>query len=335
MGIEPLSPAPGATPDEIVRNFIDAAASARPGHRVAREYLTPEAARTWYPEESETTVISQDFATVTRESGAVEVTANPVGTVDPWGVFTVAPLGTFTRQFALEQVDDEWRITDPPDGLIILEPDFQRLYEETPVYFFDPTYQRLVPDPRYVIAGEGLPTAIVDRLLAGPSGYLSAGVRNALAGARLRSNVSLDGQAAIVDLTGLPAEPSPMLAQASAQLVWTLSRLRNVSIRSVEVRIDGEPVDIADVPDTQTTEHWTAFDPEAVPLGTVGHYVTGGGVHTVASGEAIPGPAGTGQYGLVAATVSIDPASGDPSYLVGVQPQGAVPPCWPARTPAS
>ena len=35
---------PGATPEEIVRGFIDAAASARAGHPVAREYLAPEAA---------------------------------------------------------------------------------------------------------------------------------------------------------------------------------------------------------------------------------------------------------------------------------------------------
>ena len=56
----------------------------------------------------------------TTEAGAVALTANLVGTVDPRGVFTVGGTGVFTRQFTLEQVDGEWRITDPPDGLIIL-----------------------------------------------------------------------------------------------------------------------------------------------------------------------------------------------------------------------
>jgi hypothetical protein len=324
VGIEPLPPEPGATPDEIVRSFIDAAASVRPGHPVARQYLAPDAAGTW-SDEAGITVISPDYATVTTETGAVEVTANPVGTIDDRGVFTVAGAGTFTRQFTLEQVEEEWRITDPPDGLIILEADFQRLYEESPAYFVDPTGQRLVPDPRYVIAGEALLTAMVEKLLSGPSPYLGAGVKNPLNGAQLRSAVSLDGQLATVDLTGLRAEPSPLLSEVSAQLVWTLSQLRNVSVQSVEVRIDGEPVDIDDVPDEQSIDHWNGFDPESVPLEAVGHYLTNGALHTVTTGQPTPGPAGAGAYGLTDAAVSIDAATGEPTFLAGVRsgPGGA------------
>jgi hypothetical protein len=319
VGIEPLSPEPGATPEEIVRSFIDAAASARPGHPVAREHLAPEAARSW-SDEADITVISPDYATVTTETGAVEVTANPVGTIDPRGVFVVGGGDTYIRQFTLEQVEGQWRITDPPDGLIILEPDFQRLYEEAAAYFLDPTFQRLVPDPRYVVAGEALPTAVVERLLAGPSGFLSAGVRNPLNGAQLRSAVSLDGFTAVVDLTGLSADPSPVLSQLSAQLVWTLTQLGNVTIRAVEVRIDGEPVDIDDVPDEQTTEDWNGFDPDAVAPESVGHYLADGALHRVPTGEPTPGPAGAGAYGLTEAAVSIDAGSGEPSFLVGVRP---------------
>ncbi|MFP5369983.1 MAG: hypothetical protein ACLGI3_04450, partial [Actinomycetes bacterium] len=50
IGIEPLPPEPGATPEDVVRGFIDAAASTRQGHPVAREHLTPEPARTWSDE---------------------------------------------------------------------------------------------------------------------------------------------------------------------------------------------------------------------------------------------------------------------------------------------
>ncbi|MGY1804749.1 LpqB family beta-propeller domain-containing protein [Blastococcus sp. SYSU D00922] len=322
VGIEPLAPEPGAAPEDIVKSFIDAAASTRFGHPVAREHLTEEASLAW-DDETTITVIGQEYATtVLPESGAVEVTANVVGTIDDRGVFTIAEGTTLTRQYTLEQVDDEWRISDPPDGLIILEPDFQRLYEEAAVYFVDPTGSRLVPDPRYVLAGEALPTTIVERLVNGPSPYLAAGVGNRLAGAQLRSAVTLDGQLAVVDLTNLPAEPSPALNEASAQLVWTLTSLRNVSINSVEVRIDGEPVPIQDVPDEQTTEHWSGFNPDAVPLETVGHYLTGGALHTVTTGEPTPGPAGAGAYGLTEAAVSVDGATGELSFLVGVRPEG-------------
>ncbi|HEY4624839.1 MAG TPA: LpqB family beta-propeller domain-containing protein [Blastococcus sp.] len=319
VGIEPLPPDPGATPEEIVRSFIDAAASVRPGHPVAREHLAPDAARTWSDEDG-ITVLSPDYATVTTETGAVEVTANPVGTVDERGVFTVANADTLTRQFRLEQVDGEWRITDPPDGLIILEPDFQRLYEEVAAYFVDPTGQRVVPDPRYLITGEALPTALVQRLLEGPSGPLAAGVRNPLSGVQLRSAITVTGQSALVDLTGLPTKPAPILSEICAQLVWTLTQLGQASIRSVEIRVDGEPVDVTGVPDEQTQADWTAFDPDAVPLESVGHYVTGGALHTVTAGAPTPGPAGTGVYGLTDAGASIDARSGELSFLVGVRP---------------
>jgi hypothetical protein len=318
VGIEPLPPEPGATPEEIVRSFIEAAASVRPGHPVAREHLAPDAAGSW-SDEAGITVVSPDYATVTTETGAVEVTAIPVGTVDGRGVFTVGDADTFTRQFTLTQVEDEWRITDPPDGLIILEPDFQRLYEEVAAYFVDPTGQRVVPDPRYLIAGEAQPTALVERLLDGPSATLAAGVGNPLSGVQLRSAVSVEGQTAVVDLAGLPTEPAPLLSEICAQLVLTLTQLRRITIRSVEIHVDGEPIDVQGVPAEQTVEDWTSFDPDAVPLESVGHYVNGGALHTVTTGAPTPGPAGTGVYGLTDAAVSADTRSGELSFLVGVR----------------
>jgi hypothetical protein len=138
VGIEPLSPARGATPEEIVRGFVEAAASTVAGHPIAREHLTPSAARSW-SDETGITVISPDYASVTTESGRVSVTANLVGTVDQRGVFSVGGEAHFTREYTLEEVDGEWRITDPAGGLVILEPDFERLYRLRAAYFLDPT----------------------------------------------------------------------------------------------------------------------------------------------------------------------------------------------------
>jgi hypothetical protein len=319
IGIEPLPPEPDATPEEIVRGFIDAAASTRPGHPVAREHLAPDAAGSW-SDEAGITVLSPDYATVATQADAVTLTANPVGTVDPRGVFTVGVAGVFTRQFNLEQVDGEWRISDPPDGLIILQPDFERLYVERDAFFLDPTEQRVVPDPRLLIKGDAQPTALLQRVLDGPSGAIAAGVSNPLNGAQLRSAVTVEGQSAVVDLTALTADPAPVLSQICAQIVWTLAPLR---IRTVEIRVDGEPVNINGIPDEQTVEDWTAFDPDAVPLDAVGHYLSGGALHTVSTGAPSPGPAGTGVYGLSSAAVSADPRTGTLSFLVGVRPDAA------------
>jgi hypothetical protein len=317
VGIEPLRPEPGATPEEIVRGFIDAAASVRAGHPVAQEHLAPDAAASW-SDEGGITVLSPDYATVTTESGAVAVTANLVGTVDERGVFAVGGNEVFTRQFTLAQVEGEWRISDPPDGLIILQPDFERLFDQVAAYFLDPTGQRMVPDPRFLISGEARPTALVQRVLDGPSGTLAAGVRNPLAGVQLRSAVAVDGQAAVVDLMGLTADPAPVLSQICAQLVWTLAQ-SELRIHSVEIRIDGDPVALDQVPDEQTVDDWRAFDPEAVPLDSVGHYVSGGALHTVTTGAATPGPVGTGTYGLTSAAVSADPRTRQLSFLAGVR----------------
>jgi hypothetical protein len=313
VGIEPLPPERGATPEEIVRGFIEASASARPGHLVAKDHLTPAAAKTW-SDEGDITLLSPDFATVATAAGSVTLTANPVGTVDPRGVFTVGGPGVFTRQFNLEKVAGEWRISDPPAGLIILEPDFERLYDQRDVFFLDPTGQRLVPDPRLLIEGGSQPTALVQRILDGPSGPVAAGVRNPLTGVQLRSAVTINDQSAVVDLTGLPAEPAPVLSRICAQIVWTLAPLS----QTVEIRVDGEPVNIDGVPPQQTREDWAAFDPDAIPLDAVGHYLSGGAVHTVTAGAAAPGPAGTGAYALSSAAVSADPRTGKLSFLFGV-----------------
>ena len=323
IGIEPLAPEPGETPDDIVRGFIDAAASTRQGHPVARQHLAGQASGTW-SDEAGITIISADYATVTTVAGSVTVSANLVGTVDERGVFTVGGSEPFRREFTLEQVEGEWRITNPGDGLLIAEPDFERLYDERATYFLDQTGQRVVPDPRHLIRGEAQPTALVQRLLEGPSAALAAGVHNPLSGLQLRSSVTVRGQQATVDLRGLATDAAPQLAQICAQLVWTLAQPQ-LSIRSVVVRIDGEQVELEGVPAEQTVDDWAALDPDAVPVDGVGHYLSGGALHTVTAGEPAPGPAGTGVYGLTGAAVAADARTGELSFLVGVRsgPGGA------------
>jgi len=166
VGIEPMSPEPGATPEEVVRRFLEAAASTVRGHPVAREHLAPKPAGSW-SDDAGITLLGADFATVTTDTGTVVVTGELVGTIDQRGAFAVGGQEVYSREFRLEQVDGEWRISDPPDGLLMLEPDFERLYQRRDLYFLDPTGSRVVPDPRYLISGEAQPTILVERLLDG------------------------------------------------------------------------------------------------------------------------------------------------------------------------
>lgn len=319
VGIEPQPPEKGATPDEVVRGFVDAAASTVHGHPVARQFLTGAAAKSW-SDEAGITVISTPSA-VTTDVGTVSFTAQLVGTVDTAGVFTVATQRSFARTFALQQVRKEWRIVDPPDGLVMLEPDFERLYDQRAAYFIDPTGQRLVPDFRYLITGQSQPTTLVQRLIDGASPGLADGVKNPLDGAQLRRAVTVTARAATVDLTGIGNQPPTVLSQICAQIVWSLDQM---ALRSVEVLVDGQPVDIDGVPTVQTTDDWESFDPDASPTGAVGHYVDGGALKTV-DGKAAPGPAGTGQYGITAAAISVDQRSGQLSTMAATTTNGGGP----------
>ncbi|MDP9430999.1 MAG: LpqB family beta-propeller domain-containing protein [Actinomycetota bacterium] len=316
VGIEPLSPEAGATPEEVVRGFLDAAASTVRGHPVAREHLAPGPRGSW-SDDAGITVLGADYATVTTDAGTVLVTGELVGTIDQQGGFTVGGQEVYSREFRLEQVDDEWRISDPPDGLLMLEPDFERLYERRDLYFLDPTGQRVVPDPRYLISGEAQPTVLVERLLDGSSAVLAAGVRNELAGAALGSTVTVSAQAVTVDLTGIADAPPSRLAGLSAQLVWTLGQLPTV--RSVEVLVDGNPLNLDGVSPVQTVDTWAALDPDAAPVDAVGHYLVDGALWTATDAPApAPGPAGAGAYGLSSAAVGTDPSTGELIQMVGV-----------------
>jgi hypothetical protein len=325
VGIEPLGPEAGATPEEVVRGFIDASASGKRNHPVARQYLTGEAATTWSDSDG-VTVISRDFAPVQTQSGTVEVNGTLVGTVDARGVFSVGAGSVFTRSFTLSDDSGEWRITDPPDGLLLLEPDFARTYDHLNAYFLDPTGTRVVPDPRYLVGGDAQPNALVERLLAGASPAIAAGVVNPLAGARLRSTVSVSGSTATVDLSW-PADVSDAtLVAASGQLTWSLEQ-PELGLQSVVVLRDGQELGLPDLPEEQSTDRWARLDPDAAPFGAVGHYLADGGLRLATDGSAAPGPAGTGAYGLSSAAVSVDAGTSQLGLTAGVSttvsPSGA------------
>ena len=320
VGIEPLPPEAGAAPEEVVAGFIDASASVVRNHPVARQFLTEEAAGSWSDSES-VTVISASYSAVASQQGTVDLTAELVGTLDGRGVFTVGDGTVFTRSFTLTDASGEWRIADPEDGLLLLLPDFQRTYDQLDAFFLDPTGTRLVPDPRFLVAGQAQPNALVERLIAGPASTIAAGVANPLAGARLRAAVHSDGQTATVDLTGLEEASEATLQGVSAQLVWSLSQ-SGLGLRSVRVLRDGQRLGLADVPELQSVDDWAGLDPDASPVEAVGHYLDGGALRRATDGQPAPGPAGAGAYGLSSAAVSADERTGALGVTAGVTAAG-------------
>ncbi|MDQ3735571.1 MAG: LpqB family beta-propeller domain-containing protein [Actinomycetota bacterium] len=321
VGVEPLSPEPGASPEEIVRGFIQSTASTAQGRPVSREYLIAERAQSW-DDTAGITVIEPEFSAVTMgPETTVRVTGQRVGTVDRSGIFSPS-IEEFTIDLPVVLEGDEWRIAEPTAGIVITRIDFARAYEQRNIYFLDPTSRFVVPDPRFFVrGGRAQSTQLVERLLAGPNLALAPAVNNQLGDVALASNVLVTNRRARVELTQVGERDDQRLEGMSAQLAFTL--LGQLSIQSLEITVDGALLQLPNVGSVQELSDWLSFDPHAVAgsITGVGHYIDGGAVRTV-DGNAIAGAAGEGVYGLTNAAVSIDDSTGGLLSLAGLAVTG-------------
>lgn len=301
--IQPGGPEAGSPSDEIVRGFIAALTATDTSYSVAREFLAPGVRTKWTPSEEVTVIDPSKFAAPGAEEGQVQFTANEVAHVDEEGVYRLATQ-SFDYQFELVKVSGEWRIANPPDGLILDTTSFRTLYRDATIYFADPSGTRLVADVRYFRTGlQQRANRLVQALLDGPVSTLADGVRNELASpVKLRSAVTYRQGPITVDLTGLGQHSEMQRRIAAAQIVWTLGDLGPVEVR---ITNNGDPLDIPGVGEIQTNDDWDSFQPNFLPLDSSAYYVAGGAVHTDST-DAVPGPAGTGEYGITQAAVTLD-----------------------------
>ncbi|WP_134322647.1 LpqB family beta-propeller domain-containing protein [Cumulibacter soli] len=298
LGIQPGGPEPGSSTDRIVRDFITALTATD----IARQYLTPEAAEQWTPSDQVTVIEVAYNATPGSAAGSVTFSANRVARVDSSGGYHT-DVGSHTYDFELEQIQGEWRITNPPEGLILDRDGFDALYQEASVYFADPSGTRLIPDVRYFRTNpEQRANRLVRALLNGPVSALKPGVRNELADpVQLRSAVAYSGEPITVDLGGLEDKSEGQLRILSAQLIWTLSDL---GIESLRITSNGDPISIPNIGETQTLSDWAEYEPNSYPVAATAYYLNEGAVFN-ATTEPVDGPVGTGEYAITKAAVSV------------------------------
>ncbi len=230
VGIEvaPQPPHGGDAPTQIIEGFLLAMAHPDANHRIARSYLTPQAAERWDPA-SGTTVYA---GSVVEDDGAFSVRGVRVGDVGADGHFT--PDGAALRHdFGLTQVDGQWRVANPPDGVLVSRYLFERVYTQLTMWFTDPADGHLVPDVLTVPEAEVTPARVVTALLDGPSPHLKGVVANAMPH---RATLGPDGATlsddgvVTVDLRGLDTSmPTEGRRRLGAQLLWSLSAIPRVS----------------------------------------------------------------------------------------------------------
>lgn len=311
-------PSAGMTPTQLIQGFLDASASFEGDHFVARQYLTKKASDTWDP--STVVRVFEGSGTLTETGRRVDFSASQAATISASGTYRVSDAGaSLMSAYDVERVDGQWRISGLPSGLVLSQSDVERTFRSLAVYFFNPAFTQLVPDPRLIpVYGPAQATTLTRYLLAGPSEWLQPAVRTGFPdGVRLNlESVPVVNGVAQVDLNRSARLASDEArVSLSQQLVWTLAQLSDVT--SVGISAAGEPFLVPDVASPQPRDAWPDVDPNAMPIGTTGYVAqTAGVVALTDEGTApVPGPAGTTDFTDIA-------VSADGSTLVGIDVKG-------------
>ncbi|MGG8407738.1 LpqB family beta-propeller domain-containing protein [Streptomyces sp. 12297] len=181
-----VPPPDEAEPDDIVDGFLEAMTSDDPQLATARQYLTKEAAKKWKPGAGITVLSSGLSSTQVIPPRGPEkeligkqfrLTGKKLATVDERSAYQPETgAGRYEAHLQLVKKDGQWRIAGLPDGLVLGESDFQRIFKSVNKYYFasgmlvaDPVYVRQRQDPESRMDPM---TQTVRSLLAGPSAWL-------------------------------------------------------------------------------------------------------------------------------------------------------------------
>ena len=246
-------PADRASPEDIVAGFLEAGVTPTDSWGTARMFLTPEFAEEWHADTGVTidsSLSSRSFvpdADIDEAAGTVDVTVTleQIAGVDDTGAYAPAP-GTAKSSFHLVlDGDDQWRISEAPDGIFLDVASFGQVYDEHVLQYFDSTWSRLVPDIRWFPRRTSMATSITQALVNGqPSPWLAPAVRTAFTGdiELARDAVPVDpSQVAEVALSRAALSAQPVtLARMRTQLEASLSGL---GITEVRFTVDGTPLE--------------------------------------------------------------------------------------------
>ncbi len=332
------------SPVQVVQNFILASEDFTEDHAIARQYLTAAANSTWHPGPGPAVTVIASSPSVSSllppqlnppKTLIVEITAKELGAVNSTGQYIPAPDGqrTLTQRFGLRLVNKHWRIDSLPAvtgkfsrELLLSKDFFQLTYQPRNLYYFDPSYKNLVPDPVFLPINTADPaTALVNALLAEPQGWLEGAAYSGFpAGSQVvRVQIPPGSKTAIVNLS-MPktAATRSSLAEMSAQLVWTLTSTSYGSrtIQAVKLEVNGRawtPPGSASPVQDRTDYPQPCLQ---APRRESPYFLTASGAARVLTGHGtasapVPGQAGTSEIPLT--SIAISP---DQHYLAGTGP---------------
>src|SRR5690606_35252355 len=170
----------------------------------------------------------------------ITVRIEPVALVDSTGSYSAAGEGALPFLFQLEQVGEQWRISQAPDGILLDENRFQSVFHDYDVMFFDSTWSRLVPDVRWFppsSAVVGITEALVD---GGPSPWLADAVFTAFSPSVGLAVRSVPERAGIAEVS-LAGSARGLEQQALDRMQTQLEEsLRSAGVTGVEMLVDDQ-----------------------------------------------------------------------------------------------
>lgn len=247
----PDRPQPGASPVQIVDGFLRAGSGPTDNWSTAREYLAP--GTDWNPAASVTIDVFGTRVTRELDDDTVSVLVRQTATVDEKGAYSSADSGTTDLTFELAQgADDEWRITEAPDGILLDRTRFADVFHRYPLAYFDPSWNYLVPDVRW-FAPSNAASRIADALINQPqSDWLTSSIRSAFPeGVTTRPAVPVSAGVASVSLSQEAASlDQSTLDRMQTQLEESLGA---AGISSVEMFVGDAELPAEAVPTRRTT----------------------------------------------------------------------------------
>lgn len=249
--LDAKGPTVGASPEELIQGFLRASSvGVSDNFRVARQFLTPEAAARWNPSggvnifsDSESVQFSQ------TTQGAVLASVPALGRVDSTGHYTAAETGaTLSREFSLMVNEDgEWRIAALDDSVMMAQTVFSSLYVRSPLYFLNSEQTAFVPDVRWFPRARAL-SLMAASLITGPSAWLAKTAHTAYMSGldQIETNVTVEDTTAIVDLpVGVEGLSPDKLAFLEAQFTKTL--VGSGLVQRVQLTVQGASVSSGEV----------------------------------------------------------------------------------------
>lgn len=291
----PGGPTPGADPLEIARGFLVAMQASPLSTTVARQYLTAESSSSWVPEKG-TLVYTDELRTDVGVSD-VRLDLSDTTALDRRGSW-LGEQGDLRLRLQVVRDAGEWRISNPPDRLIIPLSHFQSRYFQYHLYFFDKAARVLVPEPVHVPGGAQAPTALVSGLLQGPARSLLGVERTFLPAGAVLDDISVpvtvEGTAEVPLSDEVLDVSEPALERAFAQLAWTLGQVPG--IERFRVTVDGSPLELPGMVTDMPVTGWSELAPEVLGAAQGLFGVRDGRVRAVVGGQERPV---TGVFGQV------------------------------------